>query len=170
MIHRCKCTAKARICTGTNYKLLEFHGTHDETSHAKDYSKSLTYKQIATIHEAVMVAPGQSATTLRRNRMQAQGSPEQHKHISPSKLRCIQRCVHTERKNSTQQKLAAASVPESIGEQLRGARRMIFSPQCAGTTTRPMSIAFHFIPHLFLVVISKWKEKPFTSAFPMHGF
>ena len=118
MIYRCKCAAKARICTGTNYQLLEFHGTHDETSHAKDYSKSLTYKQISTIHEAVMVALKQSATVLRRNLMQAQGSLEQDKHMSPSKLRCIQRHhdVHTARKTLTQQKLAAASVPEFIGE------------------------------------------------------
>ena len=63
-----------------------------------------------------MVAQKQSATSLRCNLMHVQGSPEQHKHISPSKLRSIQRCVHTARKNLTQQKLAAASVPESIGE------------------------------------------------------
>ena len=116
MIHRCKCAAKARICTGKDYKRLEFYGTHDETSHAKDYSKHLSYKQISTIHEAVRVAPKQSATQLRRNLKHVQGSPEQDKHISPSKLRCVQRCVWSARKNLLQQKLAADSVPKTIGE------------------------------------------------------
>ena len=63
-----------------------------------------------------MVAPKQSAAVLRRNLMRAKGSPEQHKHMDPSQLRCIQRRVQTSRKILTQQKLAAASVPESIGE------------------------------------------------------
>ena len=48
--------------------------------------------------------------------MQAQGSPEQHKHIDPSQLRCVQRCVRTALQNLTMQKLAAAAVPESLGE------------------------------------------------------
>ena len=48
--------------------------------------------------------------------MHIQGSPEQHKNIDPAKLRCVQRCVHTARHNLTMQKLAAAAVPESLGE------------------------------------------------------
>ncbi len=43
---------------------LEFHGTHDETSHATKKSKSLIYKQITAIYDAVIVAPNQSATKL----------------------------------------------------------------------------------------------------------
>ena len=42
-----------------------------------------------------MVALKQSATVLRSNLMHVQGSPDQHKKIDPSKLRCIQRRVQT---------------------------------------------------------------------------
>ena len=55
--YRCGCPARVRICTGKDYIRLEFHGTHDETSHAKDYSKTLSYKQIATIHDEVFHDP-----------------------------------------------------------------------------------------------------------------
>ena len=48
--------------------------------------------------------------------MQAQGSPEQYKHIDPTQLRCVQRCVRTARQHLTLQKLAASTVPESLGE------------------------------------------------------
>ena len=95
MHYRCKCQAKVRIITGKGYKRLEFYGTHDEKSHAVDKSKTLKYNHIVTIHDAVMVAPKQSAAVLRRNLMQAKGSPEQHKHIDPSQLRVIQRRVQT---------------------------------------------------------------------------
>ena len=64
MNHRCKCKAMVRIITGKDHKRLEFVGTHDETSHANDSSKSLTHKQIVTIHQAVMVAPKQSAASF----------------------------------------------------------------------------------------------------------
>ena len=114
--HRCRCQAKVRIITGKNYQRLEFYGTHDENSHANDGSKKLKHNQIVAIHDAVIVAPKQSAAVLRRNMMHIQGSPEQHKHIDPAKLRCVQRCVHTARQNLTKQKLAAATVPESLGE------------------------------------------------------
>ena len=90
MNHRCKCKAMVRIITGKDHKRLEFVGTHDETSHANDSSKSLTHKQIVTIHQAVMVAPKQSAASLRRNLMHVKGSLEQHKKMDPTKLRCIQ--------------------------------------------------------------------------------
>ena len=102
MNYRCKCQAKVRIITVKGYKRLEFHGTHDETSNAADYSKTWLYKQIATIHDAVMVAPKQSATVLRCNLVHAQGSPDQHKHMPPSQLRCIQRHVQTSWKILTQ--------------------------------------------------------------------
>ena len=89
MSYRCKCPAKVGVITGKGYTRLEFYGTHDETSHAVDYSKELKYNQIVTIHDAVIVALKQSATVLRRNLMQAKGSPEQHKHIDPCMLRVI---------------------------------------------------------------------------------
>ena len=102
MNYRCRCPARVRICTGKDYIRLEFHGTHDALSHAADKSKTLSYKQIVTIHDAVMVAPKQSATVLRRNLMHVQGSPDQHKHMPPSQLRCIQRRVQTSWKILTQ--------------------------------------------------------------------
>ena len=63
-----------------------------------------------------MVASKQSAAVSRRNLMQAKGSPEQHKHMDPSQLRVIQRRVHIALQELIKQKLAAASVPESLGE------------------------------------------------------
>jgi hypothetical protein len=56
---------KVRVCTGRNYIWLEFHGTQDETSHANNRAKKLTYKRITAIHEAEIIAPNQSATKLR---------------------------------------------------------------------------------------------------------
>ena len=173
--NQCRCPAKDRICTGKNNKRLEFFGTHDEQthdeqSHAVDYSKTLSYKQIVTIHDAVMVAPKQSATVLRRNLIHAQGSPEQHKHMPPSQLRCIQRRVQISRKILTQQKLAAATVPESLGALIGWCDTKDFMSHCAITTILPMSIAFHSFLLLFSVVISRLKDKLFKSAFPHHGF
>ena len=83
MDHRCRCTAKVRICTGKIYKRLEFHGTHDETM-PRTIPKTLSYKQIATIHDAVMVTPKQSDTVLRRNLMHAQQSGSTQAHASVS--------------------------------------------------------------------------------------
>ena len=91
MHYCCKCPAKVRIITDKGYKRLKFYGTHDEKSHAVDYSKTLKskYNQTVTIHDAVMVALKQSAAVLRRNLMQVKGSPEQHKRMDPSQLRVI---------------------------------------------------------------------------------
>ena len=141
--HRCKCQAKVRIVIGKNYQRLEFFGTHDETSHAVDYSKNLKHLQIVAIHEAVMVAPTQSAAVLLRNLMHAKGSQEQHKHMHPSQLRCIQRRVQTSRKILIKKKLAAASGPNPLASSLGGVRQKIFMLHCASTTILPMSIAFH---------------------------
>jgi hypothetical protein len=91
----CKCKAQVRIITGKDYKRFEFYGTHDENSHATEHSKKLKYKQIDAIYDSVMIAPKQSTTQLRRNLMQAKGSPEQHKHMDPEQLRLIQRSVQT---------------------------------------------------------------------------
>ena len=62
-----------------------------------------------------MVAPKRSATQLRRNLMQAKGSPEQHKHMHPSQLCLIQRLVQTAWQVLTKQKLAVATFPETFG-------------------------------------------------------
>ncbi len=67
MAYRCNCLARCRVCKGTNYIGLEFHGTNDETSHAKERSMKVTYKQSTAIHEAMIVLPHQSATKLRFN-------------------------------------------------------------------------------------------------------
>jgi hypothetical protein len=72
LAHRCDCKAKCRVSVGKNYVRLEFHGMHDETSHATERSKeskyeTLKYKQIIAIHNAVIIAPNQSATKLLRN-------------------------------------------------------------------------------------------------------
>jgi hypothetical protein len=63
-----------------------------------------------------MIAPKQSATQLRRNLMQAKGSPEQHKRMDPAQLRLIQRRVQAARQKLTKQKLDTSTVPESLGE------------------------------------------------------
>ncbi len=62
MAYCCSCTARCRVCVWKDYIRLEFHGTHDETSHAEERSKNLKYKQIIAIHKAVIVAPNLSAT------------------------------------------------------------------------------------------------------------
>jgi hypothetical protein len=69
MAYLCSCTARCRVCVtvGKDYIRLEFHGTHDETSHAEEWSKKLKYKQIIAIYEAVTVAPNLSATKLHLN-------------------------------------------------------------------------------------------------------
>ena len=75
----------------------------------------LKHNQIVAIHDAVMVAPSPSAAVLRRNLMQAQGSPEQYKHMHPTQLRLIQRRVQTARQGLTKQKLAVVTVPKNLG-------------------------------------------------------
>jgi hypothetical protein len=100
-----------KITSGSN-----FYGTHDENSHATDHSKKLKYNQIDAIYDSVIIAPKQSATQLRRNLMQAKGSPEQHKHMDSAQLRLIQRRVQTARQELTKQKLYTSTVPKSLGE------------------------------------------------------
>ena len=36
MYYRCRCKTKVRLCTGKNYKRLEFHEVHHEHSHEKE--------------------------------------------------------------------------------------------------------------------------------------
>ncbi len=96
-----------------DYILLEFHGTHDETSHDEERSKKLKYKQIIAIYKAVIVAPNLSATKLRRNLQNA--SPE--KHVQPNLLRSIQLCVRKTRKELTVRELyVCGMVPKSVGQ------------------------------------------------------
>jgi hypothetical protein len=88
---RCGYEAQVRLCIRKNYKRLEFHGVHDEHSHAKEIkSKKLIYKQITAIHDAVIVTPNQSASKLHRNLLQ---SASQEKHMPSTHLRSIQRRV-----------------------------------------------------------------------------
>jgi hypothetical protein len=116
MAYRCSCTERCRVCVGKDYIRLEFHGTHDETSHAEERSKNLRYKQIIAIHKAVIVAPNLSATKSRCNLQNA--SPE--KHVQPALLRSIQRCVRETRKEPTvRESSVCGMVPKSV-EQLHG--------------------------------------------------
>ena len=94
--YRCGCSAQVKLITGADYKRLEFSGTHDSDSHAKGRSKTLTHDQIALIYDAVVIAPHQSGTKLRRNLCQAKGSPESYKHMAPSMIRTIQRRVKSQ--------------------------------------------------------------------------
>ena len=55
LAERCDCKVQVRMCTGENYKRLEFTGDHNEHSHSNDKSKKLKNKQIFTIHDAVIV-------------------------------------------------------------------------------------------------------------------
>ena len=118
MAHRCKCTARCRVIIGQKSIRLEFHGTHDETSHATEKCerkkhKILNHQQIVAIHEAVIIAPNQSALKLRRNLLNA--SPE--KHIDPELLRNMQRRVRKARTELTLRELSVSGkVPESLGE------------------------------------------------------
>ena len=99
-----------KLITGPDCKRLEFFGTHDEQSHANEKSKKLTHAQIVVIHDAVVIAPNQSATKLRRNLCQAKGSPESYKHMQPSLLRSIWRRVKTARDQLTMQQLDPTGV------------------------------------------------------------
>ncbi len=95
---------------------LEFCGTYDENSHAKDNSKKFKHNQIIVIHESVLAAPSQSATKLRHNLAQATRSPESHKHMPQSLICSIQRRVKTARDQLTKQVLEVDEIPESLGE------------------------------------------------------
>jgi hypothetical protein len=55
MAKRCDRKAQVRICTGDNYKRLEFTRDHNEHSHANDKSKKLKHKQIIAIHDEVII-------------------------------------------------------------------------------------------------------------------
>ena len=116
MHYRFGCEAQVRLITGENFKRLEFAKTHDLQSHVNERSKKLTHDQIVLIHDAVIIAPNQSGTKLRRNLCQNKGSPEQFKHMKPSMLRSIQRRVKTTRDYLTMQQMEASSVPESLGD------------------------------------------------------
>ena len=62
--YRCGCQAQVKFITGDDYKRLKFFGTQDMDSHANERSKTLTHDQIVLIHDAVVIAPNQSATKL----------------------------------------------------------------------------------------------------------
>ena len=76
----------------------------------------MTHDQIVRIHDAVVIAPNQSGTKLRRNLCQAKDSPESYKHMPPSMIRSIRRRVKTTRDQLTMQQLDSTAVPESLGD------------------------------------------------------
>ena len=129
MNYRCGCQAQVKLITGEDYKRLEFFGTHDMQrlqSHANVRSKSLTHDQIVLIHDAVVIAPNQSATKLRRNLCQTQGSPESYKHMAPSMIRSIRRRVKPARDQLTMQQLDTTVVPDSLGELIEWCKKNDF--------------------------------------------
>ncbi len=173
MGYRCKCREQVRIIAGKDYKRLEFFGIHDENSHATNHFKKIKYNQISTIYKSVMVTLKQSATQLRRNLMQARGSPEQHKHMYPAQLRLIQRRVQTAQVKLTKQKLDAVTVPNTWAKawasSLCGERRKISMPRCASTTIWLMSIASHSFPYMSLVVTTNRNDRLSTLTCRQHG-
>jgi hypothetical protein len=82
--------------------------------------------KIVPMHEAVGIAPKQSARKLRRNLCQSKGNPDKFKHMEPSMLRCIQRCVKSARDHLTEQQLDTSFVPESLGELIEWSRQHDF--------------------------------------------
>ena len=162
--------ATRRILVGKDYKRLEFFGTHDENSHGNDASKKLKYNQIGAIYDSVLIAPKQSATQLRRNLMQAKGSPDKHLHMDPAQLRLIQRRVWSARQELTKQKLGTATVPESLGSSLGGVRSMTFMQHWPSTMTRLTTIVFHSSPHLSLVATSNQNVRSSISICRRRGF
>jgi hypothetical protein len=78
--------------------------------------KKLKHHQIVLIHEAVAIAPKQSARKLRRNLCQSKSSPDKYKHMPPSILRCIKGRVKSARDQLTEQQLDTSSIPESLGD------------------------------------------------------
>ena len=112
-----------------------------------------------------MVAPKQSAAVLRRNLMHAKGSPDQHKRIPPSQLRCIQRRVQTSRKILTQQKLAAATVPESLGELVQWCEKQDFYAAVRKHNDPHDKYCLPLLLRLFSAMISKWKDKLFIKFY-----
>ena len=59
MDHRCRCKAKVRIITGKGYKRLEFHGTHDVTSHAADHWSNKAFAHFGHGRETENINIGQ---------------------------------------------------------------------------------------------------------------
>jgi hypothetical protein len=103
-----------KITSGSNSSVPT--SLHDGNSHANDASRKLKYNQIGAIYDSVLIAPKQSATQLRRNLMQAKGSPDKHMHMDPAQLRLIQRSVQSARQELTKQKLDTSIVLKSLGE------------------------------------------------------
>jgi hypothetical protein len=110
--HRCKCKAGIRIMEGPDWMQLERCGEHNANSHDDDQSKFLKHEQIVAVSDAVIVAPQQSASQLRRN-LQLAESPT--KHIEPLLLRCMQRVVRASRAQLTVKQLQGFNIDSSFG-------------------------------------------------------
>jgi hypothetical protein len=72
-----------------------------------------------SLYDLVMIAPKKSAIQLRRNLMQAKGSPNKHMNMDPAQVRLTQCRVQSASQELTKQKLDTATVPESLGELIR---------------------------------------------------
>ena len=133
-------------------------------SHVNERSKKLSHDQIVLIHDAVIIAPNQSGTKLRRNLCQTKGSPESYKHMKPSMLRSIQRRVKTARDQLTMQQMEASAVPESLGDLIEWCKEHDFymavqqhndphSPYCLPLNTA-FVIGFDIKPERQLIQIN----------------
>ncbi len=83
-----------------------------------------------------MVALKQSATHLRRILMHVKGMPEQHKHMDPFQLCCIQQRVQIAGQEATKQNLdveTVPNIPKPWASSLRGERVTILMPHRAST-------------------------------------
>ncbi len=102
MHYRCDCHAQVKLITRPDYIWLEFCCMHDEHSHANEKSKKLKHDQIVLLHKAVCIAHKQSGTKAHSNLCQSKSSSDKFKHMPPSMLRCIQRCVKSARDQLTE--------------------------------------------------------------------
>ncbi len=113
-----------------------------------------------------MIPPKQSATQLRRNMMQAKGSPDKHMHMDPAQLRLIpgQRRAQSARQELTKQKLDTSTVPESLGELIGWCVAQDFYAALRKHNDPNDDYRLPLFPHLSLVATSNR-----TSGYP-HQF
>jgi hypothetical protein len=106
--------AGIRIMEGRGWKQLHRFGEHNVNSHKQDTSKYLKHDQIVAVSDAVLIAPQQSASQLRRNMAMA-GPSSPGKLIEPSLLRSVQRRVSRAREQLTLRKMDGFVLDASYG-------------------------------------------------------
>ena len=113
-----------RVVTGQDFIELQRCGQHDKNSHDNDKSKTLTYREINSVVEAVKTAPTMPGSEIRRNLLD---------HDSPTKTipvklkRCVERRVYSARKNMTKKQLDGYELNDSFGSLTVFAEINLFS-------------------------------------------